>query len=579
MVNLTAENIGEIVSLSHEFAIGLTEHFDILHRVSKGDLNARVSGSSQVELLESLKKITNEMIDNISRDITERKQAEEKLRNIIEHSNELFYTHDTNHKLIYISPQSMQILGYSPDEIVIEWTKLTTENPINRTGFEITEKALKTGEKQEPYLLEFNKKDGSKVLLEIDESPLKDDMGKVIGMVGAARDITERKKLEEQFLQAQKMEAIGRLTGGIAHDFNNILQAIMSIGGLLQIKIKEGDPLKEYINDLFAVAERAASLTKSLLAFSRKQIISLMPINLNDIIKNAEKILSRVMGEDIELKTNLSDKDLVIMADSGQIEQVLMNLATNSRDAMPEGGQLIIETDTMEMDDEYIKTHGYGKAGKYALMTVTDTGIGMDEETKKKLFEPFFTTKEVGKGTGLGLSTVYGIVKQHNGYINVYSEVGGGTAFKIYLPIIKPDILEKTEFAKEGMVYTGGTETILIAEDDEPVRKLTKETLERAGYKVIDAVDGDDAMEKFMEHKDEIQLLLLDVIMPKRNGREVYDEIRKIRPEVRVIFVSGYPADFIATKGIIEEGLNFIAKPLPPNQLLKKIREMLNRPI
>ena len=575
MVNLTAENIGEIVSLSHEFAIGLTEHFDILHRVSKGDLNARVSGSSQVELLESLKKITNEMIDNISRDITERKQAEEKLRNIIEHSNELFYTHDTNHKLIYISPQSMQILGYSPDEIVIEWTKLTTENPINRTGFEITEKALKTGEKQEPYLLEFNKKDGSKVLLEIDESPLKDDMGKVIGMVGAARDITERKKLEEQFLQAQKMEAIGRLTGGIAHDFNNILQAIMSIGGLLQIKIKEGDPLKEYINDLFAVAERAASLTKSLLAFSRKQIISLMPINLNDIIKNAEKILSMVMGEDIELKTNLSDKDLVIMADSGQIEQVLMNLATNSRDAMPEGGQLIIETDTMEMDDEYIKTHGYGKAGKYALMTVTDTGIGMDEETKKKLFEPFFTTKEVGKGTGLGLSTVYGIVKQHNGYINVYSEVGGGTAFKIYLPIIKPDILEKTEFAKEGMVYTGGTETILIAEDDEPVRKLTKETLERAGYKVIDAVDGDDAMEKFMEHKDEIQLLLLDVIMPKRNGREVYDEIRKIRPEVRVIFVSGYPADFIATKGIIEEGLNYIAKPLPPNQLLKKIREAL----
>jgi CheY-like chemotaxis protein len=231
------------------------------------------------------------------------------------------------------------------------------------------------------------------------------------------------------------------------------------------------------------------------------------------------------------------------------------------------------------MDDEYIKTHGYGKAGKYALMTVTDTWIGMDEETKKKLFEPFFTTKEVGKGTGLGLSTVYGIVKQHNGYINVYSEVGGGTAFKIYLPIIKPDILEKTEFAKEGMVYTGGTETILIAEDDEPVRKLTKEALERAGYKVIDAVDGDDAIEKFMEHKDEIQLLLLDVIMPKRNGREVYDEIRKTRPDIRVIFVSGYPADFIATKGIIEEGLNFIAKPLPPNQLLKKIREMLNKPI
>jgi PAS domain S-box-containing protein len=516
-----------------------------------------------------------------AQDITERKKAEEalhkseeKYRTLFEESKDAVYVSTPEGRFLDINPAGVELFGYpSKDEILkVDIARGIYLNPEDRKKFI---QILQQQGFVKDFEIQAKRKDGEILDLLLSSTPVYNKEGAMVAYRGIIRDITQHKKLEAQFRQAQKMEAIGRLTGGIAHDFNNILQAIMSIGGLLQFKTKEDDPLRECVNDLFAVAERAASLTKSLLAFSRKQIISLMPINLNDIIKNAEKILSRVMGEDIELKTNLSDKDLVIMADSGQIEQVLMNLVTNARDAMPEGGQLIIETDTVEMDDEYIKTHGYGKAGKYALMTVTDTGIGMDEETKKKLFEPFFTTKEVGKGTGLGLSTVYGIVKQHNGYINVYSEVGGGTAFKIYLPIIKPDILEKTEFAKEGMVYTGGTETILIAEDDEPVRKLTKETLERAGYKVIDAVDGDDAMEKFMEHKDEIQLLLLDVIMPKRNGREVYDEIRKIRPEVRVIFVSGYPADFIATKGIIEEGLNYIAKPLPPNQLLKKIREAL----
>ncbi|MBA4349280.1 MAG: hypothetical protein C0415_04735 [Thermodesulfovibrio sp.] len=350
----------------------------------------------------------------------------------------------------------------------------------------------------------------------------------------------------------------------------------MSIGGLLQMKIKEDDPLREYINDLFAVANRAATLTKSLLAFSRKQILNPMPVNLNDIIKNAEKLLSRIIGEDIELKTEFLYNDLTVMADAGQIEQVLMNLATNARDAMP-GGELIIETDAVEIDDEYIKTHGYGKAGRYALMIVTDTGIGMDEEIKKKLFEPFFTTKEVGKGTGLGLSTVYGIIKQHDGYVNVYSEVGRGTTFKIYLPIIKTDIVEKIVPEKENLTVRGGTETILTAEDEEIVRKITKEALERNGYKVIEAVDGNDAIKKFLENKDEIQLLLLDVIMPKRNSKEVYDEIKKIKPDIKVIFVSGYPADFIATKGIIEEGLNFITKPIPPSQLLKKVREVLDR--
>jgi CheY-like chemotaxis protein/two-component sensor histidine kinase len=349
----------------------------------------------------------------------------------------------------------------------------------------------------------------------------------------------------------------------------------MSIGGLLQFKTKEGDPLRECVNDLFAVAERATNLTKSLLAFSRKQIISLMPVNLNDIIKNAEKILSRVMGEDIELKINLSDKDLPLMADLGQIEQVLMNLTTNARDAMPAGGILTIETELVGMDDEYIKMHGYGKPGKYALISVSDTGAGMDEKTREKIFEPFFTTKEIGKGTGLGLSIVYGIVKQHGGYINVYSELGKGTTFKIYLPLIE-SVAEQIK-PSVAVAVTGGSETVLLAEDDASVRRLTKAALEEFGYKIIEAEDGEDAINKFMENKDRIQLFLLDAVMPKKSGKAAYEEIKKIKPDIKALFMSGYSTDILSMKRIVGGELNFIVKPVSPTELLKKIREVLDK--
>jgi PAS domain S-box-containing protein len=414
-------------------------------------------------------------------------------------------------------------------------------------------------------------------ILEARAFPIISEDGEIMNLMYMSRDITEHRKLEAQLLHAQKMEAIGQLTGGIAHEFNNILQAIMSIGSLMQMKIKEDDPLREYVVDLLASADRAANLTQSLLAFGRKQPIYTMPVDINDIVKKTIKFISMVIGEDIEVKTDLSDEELTVMADSRQIEQVLMNLITNARDAMPEGGELIIQTSVADMDEEYIRVHGYGKEGIYALISVTDTGIGMDEITKGKIFDPFFTTKEVGKGTGLGLAIVYGIIKQHNGYINVYSEPKRGTTFRIYLPLTEAIKEEAVHAKEEEAKKIEGTETVLIAEDEGHVRKFTKETLERFGYKVIEAADGDEAIEKFKENEDKIQLLILDVVMPKRSGREVYYEISKIRPDIKVIFVSGYPADVIHEKGVLEESFNFVPKPIPPTRLLELIREVLNK--
>ncbi len=389
------------------------------------------------------------------------------------------------------------------------------------------------------------------------------------------QEIVERCHLQAQLLQAQKMEAMGTLTGGVAHDFNNILTAIIGYGSLVRIGMKEDDPFRPYIKEILSAAEKATNLTLSLLAFSRKQIINPKPVNLSEIIRGIEKLLLRVIGEDVELRIMLNGEDLTIMADPGQIEQVLMNLCTNSRDAMPDGGLLTIETKIVTLDSEYIKTHGYGEIGKYALVSVTDTGIGMDENTRERIFEPFFTTKELGKGTGLGLAMAYGIIKQHNGYINVYSEPCKGTTFKIYLPLIKSEIAGAEPDALPPPKR--GSETVLVAEDEAAVRKLTRDVLEGYGYKAIEAEDGEDAINKFMENKEGIHILLFDLIMPKKNGKEAYEEISRIRPDIKAIFMSGYTADIIHKKGILEKGLNFISKPVSPDELLRRVREVLDK--
>jgi CheY-like chemotaxis protein len=344
------------------------------------------------------------------------------------------------------------------------------------------------------------------------------------------------------------------------------------------MKMDNDDPLRPNVEQILSATERAATLVRSLLTFSRKQILDPKPVRINDIVSSVSKLLASLLGEDITIETIYDARNPLVMADAGQIDQVLINIATNARDAMPKGGHLIVTTDVTSIDDAYIKEDGYRVPGDYAFITVSDTGAGMDRAIQEKIFEPFFTTKEVGKGTGLGLSTAYGIVKQHSGFINCYSESGKGTTFKIYLPLLKAE--EKAEFAqvRKGAELTPrGSETVLVAEDDEAVRKLIVYILEQYGYTVYEAADGEQTVQVFMEHKASIDLFLLDVIMPKKNGREAYSEIEKIMPGMKALFLSGYPADIIEKRGLLEEGFEVILKPVTLAALLQKVREVLDR--
>jgi PAS domain S-box-containing protein len=411
--------------------------------------------------------------------------------------------------------------------------------------------------------------------LVFEASPIHNSKGELIAAIETLHDHTERKRLEEQLLQAQKLEAIGQLAGGVAHDFNNILSAIMGYTEMMQMKMKPADPLNTNLEQIIRASERATSLTQSLLAFSRKQVINPKPVDLNEIVRRFEKFLTRLIREDIEIGISCAADELTVLADGGQIEQMLMNLVTNARDAMPGGGRIAIGTELTSFDKAFIERHGYGKEGAFALITVSDTGVGMAPKVKERIFEPFFTTKEPGKGTGLGLSMVYGLVKQHGGYIDVYSEQGKGTTFKIYLPLFsgfaKDDLQEAAPVA-----VRGGSETILLAEDDEALRDLTAAMLRNYGYRVIEAVDGEDALAKYRENRGAVQLLVTDGIMPKKNGNEVYREIRTMDPSIKAIFVSGYAEDIFSKAGLLEAGINFILKPFTPLTLLAKVREILD---
>jgi PAS domain S-box-containing protein len=394
-------------------------------------------------------------------------------------------------------------------------------------------------------------------------------------ITGMVIDITERRHLEAQLRHAQKMEAIGALAGGIAHDFNNILNVIIGYGSMVLDKLEADSPSKDQMSEVLAAAERAAVLTKRLLAFSRKQLAEVKLIDVNETVIGIQKMLVRTIGEDIDFQLDLADRSLVVMADAGQIEQVLMNLVSNARDAMPEGGRLMIGTGLQEIDDEYIAINGYGRPGMYAIITVADTGSGMDAETQTKIFEPFFTTKGIGEGTGLGLAISYAIIKQHNGYLKVYSEPGQGTEFKIYLPLIEePALLDKK--SEVPVSVKGGNETILVAEDDAYLRTLSRIVLESFGYTVITAEDGEDAITKFMENRERIGLVVLDMIMPKKHGKEVSEVLRKASPGVKILFVSGYTMDIIK-KGLTESDFDFIHKPVRPQELLRKVREVLDK--
>ncbi|MDA3971411.1 MAG: PAS domain S-box protein [Desulfobulbaceae bacterium] len=389
------------------------------------------------------------------------------------------------------------------------------------------------------------------------------------------RDVSERKRLQTQLLHSQKMEAVGTLAGGISHDFNNILNVIMGYGDMVMDSLAVDSPVREDMSEVLVAAHRAEDLTKRLLLFSRKEVANVTPVNINELILGLQKMLARIIRENIEFHLDLTDMPLLVSADTGQIEQVLINLASNAKDVMLEGGQLMITTSIEEIDEEYVSAYGYGQPGRYALITVADTGQGMDAETQQKIFEPFFTTKSVGEGTGLGLAISYGIIKQHNGYIKVYSEPSEGTVFKIYLPLCAEAALDKKP---EGAgVVMGGHETVLVAEDDAALRELSRRVLEAFGYKVITAEDGEEAIAIFLKNQEQINLILLDMIMPKKNGKEVCAAIRQVSPKMKILFASGYTLETITDKEVEDNGFNFIQKPYQSKGLLLKVREVLDK--
>lgn len=393
--------------------------------------------------------------------------------------------------------------------------------------------------------------------------------------VASLIDLTDYKRLESQLLHSQKMEAIGQLAGGVAHDFNNILTAIIGYASLMNMKIDSSNPLRTYADSILSSAHKAAHLTQGLLAFSRKQIIAPKSIDLNGAITKIKGLLERLMGEDVTIEMNLGEGPTVAMVDQGQFEQILINFATNARDAMPDGGIFRIETGIADIDAAFIERHGYGKLGTYSVVTVSDTGTGMAKAILDHIFEPFYTTKEVGKGTGLGLAIIYGIVKQHNGYINVSSEEGQGTVFHVYLPFGQPVVRESQKKEQSAHLLTG-KETVLVAEDDENVRRLAKNILEEYGYTVLEAADGQEAVHIFRKQAEAIDIALFDVIMPKKNGKAAYEEIRAIRSGIKALFISGYSTDVISKKGALEEGIHFLSKPVAPHDLLVKIRSILD---
>ena len=504
------------------------------------------------------------------------REREKRYRTLISNIPDVTWTTDSNGKIFFISPNIEKIYGYAPEEIYRDFHNMW----LGRVHPDDTRRVRESFEllfsENKGFGIEYRiqKKDGEWIWLR-DRAVGTYKKDGATYADGIFSDITEYKRLEAQLRHSQKLEAVGQLVGGIAHDFNNVLTAIIGFAGILHMKMKKDDPLIVNVEQILESAERGAGMTQNLLVFGRKQAFNMAPVDIADLIKRMEKLLVRLISENIELRTVIEERELVVTADIVQIEQVIINLATNARDAMPDGGTLTIEARSQKLNREFIKAHGYGKPGTYAVISVSDTGLGMDEKTRQRIFEPFFTTKEVGKGTGLGLSIVYGIIKQHNGFINVYSEVGKGTTFRVYLPMGR-GVAGKAKAAELAAPVTG-TETVLVAEDDASVRSLLKKLLETFGYKVIEAADGEEAVQRYMENKDNIRLLILDVIMPKKSGKEAYEQIREVSPGIKTLFMSGYTADVIQTKWIVEKGLDFVSKPISPTDFLRKIREVLDK--
>jgi PAS domain S-box-containing protein len=517
-------------------------------------------------------------------DISEDKRQEEMLRKRESRFRTIFEKVAVGIALVNLEGQVMesnpalqQMFGYSEEELRNSFlNELTHPDDVTVDG------DIKNGllaAESDHYQIEkrYIRKDGEMIWGRLNVSLVRGSGGEPQFIICMVEDITERKQLESQFHQSQKMETVGRLAGGIAHDFNNLLTVIKGYTQLSLIELPEDHPSRENIEEIRKASERAAELTQKLLAFSRRQVLDLKVLDLNDVVRGLEKMVSRIIGEDIEMFTALADDLGRVKTDPGQIEQVILNLGVNARDAMPNGGKLAIETANVELDENYARKHISVIPGAYVMLSVSDTGIGIPPEVKEHIFEPFYTTKEKDKGTGLGLSTIYGIVKQSGGNIWVYSEPGRGTAFKIYLPRVEEEV-DRIPSRDDTDHLPKGNETVLLVEDEPSVRGLAARVLREQGYTVLEATDGDEAMSIAQEHIDEeIHLLLTDVVMPRMGGKELIKWIRTLHRKIKVLFISGYTDHTITYHAGLKPGTPFLQKPFSPTALAKKVREVLDQ--
>jgi two-component system, cell cycle sensor histidine kinase and response regulator CckA len=542
---------------------------------------------SKDKLSRLIPAVTRELREREGREA--RRRAEEEVRKAAERYRLLFkssplpmFVYDIETlAILAVNDASTRHYGYTRDEFAALTVR---EIQVTDDAAALRERETHIASFEGASLWHHRKKDGSIIAVEVSAHDIEFE-GKP-ARLALTTDVTQRlraeeslRKTEKQLLQAQKMEAIGNLAGGVAHDFNNLLSVILSYSAMLAADMTPSDPRRADLMEIEAAGKRAVELTRQLLAFGRQQILQPKIVNLNDVVAGMERLLRRLIGADVEL-TVVTDPNLgKVKVDPGQIEQIVMNLAVNSRDAMPEGGKLTIETTNVELDGKYAAEHPGAVAGPHAMLAVTDTGTGMDKATQARMFEPFFTTKEMGKGTGLGLATVFGIVQQSGGTIWVYSEPGSGTTFKVYFPRASSEVVTaaRRSDAPKGAAASG-TETILLVEDEESVRVLARTILQRLGYHVIEAQSGGDAFLICEQHKATIHLLITDVVMPRMSGRQLAERLLPIRPAMKVLYMSGYTDNSIVHHGVLDSGVAFLQKPITPEALARKVREVLDAP-
>jgi two-component system cell cycle sensor histidine kinase/response regulator CckA len=519
-------------------------------------------------------------ISGFALDVTDRRRAadalaasEHRLRMLLETVNLIVLVLDLDGRVEYLNPFALALTGYSREEVVgTDWfTRFLPEGERVELRAVFTE--MMASDRHAHHRNAVHAKAGGRRMIAWHNTVLRDEAGRPTGSLSVGEDVTERDRLEDQLRQSQKMEAVGRLAGGVAHDFNNLLTVIISYAQMLRDRLPPHDERIEEIEPILTAADSAAGLTRQLLAFSRQQVIQPRPVVLEDVVSQSAKLLRRVIGEDVTLQLRLDAPGGAVIIDPGQLDQVIMNLAVNARDAMPQGGTLGIETAAVELDDAYAQAHFPAVSGKYVRLTMSDTGVGMDAATSARIFEPFFTTKEAGKGTGLGLATVYGIVKQSNGFIWVYSEPGLGSTFRIYLPLCAGPAT--TPVAPAARVPEG-TETLLVVEDAAAVRAVVRKLLEACGYAVIEATSPREALDIARRRAGPIDLLLTDVVMPEMSGKALADGFAPLRPEARVLFMSGYTDDSIVRHGVLEPGVNYLQKPFTREAIARAVREVLD---